>query len=52
VAPHALAEALQLTLALLPNGPGQQIAQHEITAAIESALDARRQRIRITTRSE
>jgi hypothetical protein len=48
VAPHALAEALQLTLALLPNGPGQQIAQREITAAIESALDARRQRIRIS----
>jgi len=48
VAPHALAEALQLTLALLPNGPGQQIAQREITVAIESALDARRQRIRIS----
>ena len=36
VAPHALAEALQLTLALLPNGPGQQIAQREITVAIEA----------------
>ena len=48
VAPHALAEALQLTLALLPNGPGQEIAQREITVAIESALDARRQRIRIS----
>jgi len=48
VAPHALAEALQLTLALLPNGSGQQIAQREITVAIESALDARRQRIRIS----
>src|SRR5271167_468799 len=48
VAPHALAEALQLTLALLPNGPGQQIAQREITVAIESALDARRQRIGIS----
>ena len=46
--PHALAEALQLTLALVPNGPGQQIAQREITVAIESALDARRQRIRIS----
>ena len=46
--PHALAEALQLTLALVPNGPGQQIAQREITVAIESALDERRQRIRIS----
>jgi hypothetical protein len=46
--PHSLAEALQLTLALEPAGPGQQTAQREITAALESALDARRQRIRIS----
>ena len=36
--PHALAEALQLTLALEPTGPGQQTAQREITAALESAI--------------
>jgi hypothetical protein len=46
--PHSLAEALQLTLALEPAGPGQQTAQREITAALESALDARRQRLRIS----
>jgi hypothetical protein len=46
--PHSLAEALQLTLALEPAGPGQQAAQREITAALESALDARRQRVRIS----
>ena len=48
IAPHALAEALQQTLALETTGPGQQIAQREITAALESAMDARRQRIRIS----
>ena len=48
IVPHALAEALQQTLALEPTGPGQQIAQREITAALESAMDARRQRIRIS----
>jgi hypothetical protein len=35
IAPHALTEALQLTLALEPTGPGQQIAQREIAAALE-----------------
>ena len=48
IAPRALAEALQLTLALESTGLGQQIAQREITAALESAMDARRQRIRIS----
>lgn len=48
IVPHALAEALQQTLALESTGPGQQIAQREITAALESAMDARRQRIRIS----
>jgi hypothetical protein len=43
-----LAEALQLTLALTPGNPGQQIAQREIAAALENALDARRQRIIIS----
>jgi hypothetical protein len=48
IAPHSLAEAVQYILALVPNGPGQQIAQREITVALESALDARRQRITIS----
>ena len=37
VIPGALAEALQLTLALSPGTPGQQIAQREITAALRNA---------------
>jgi len=43
--PRALAEALQVTLALAPGSKGQETAQREITAALENALDARRQRI-------
>src|SRR5258707_3071271 len=43
--PSSLAEALQLTLALAATSQGQQIAQREITSALENALDARRQRI-------
>ena len=43
--PAPLAEALQLTLALDPRGPAEATAQREIVTAIESALDARRQRI-------
>jgi energy-converting hydrogenase Eha subunit C len=46
--PYSLAEALQLTLALTPSSQGQKIAQHEITTALENALDARRQRIIIS----
>ena len=46
--PHFLAEALQLTLALTPNTEGQKIAQHEIATAIETAFDARRQRVIIS----
>ena len=42
--PYPLAEALQLT----PSSQGQQTAQREITAALENALDARRQRIIIS----
>jgi len=48
IAPYSLAEALQLTLALETTGPGQQTAQRDIAAALESALDARRQRITIS----
>jgi hypothetical protein len=51
ITPRPLGEALQLTLALAPSNQGQQTAQREITSALESALDARRQRI-IVSRSE
>jgi hypothetical protein len=46
--PKPLAEAVQLTLALVPDTPGQQTAQRSITAALQVALDARRQRIIIS----
>jgi Protein of unknown function (DUF4239) len=46
--PRPLLEALQLDLSLVPVTPGQQLAQHEIAAAIENALDARRQRILVS----
>ena len=48
ITPRSLAEVLQLTLALTPASQGQQIAQREMTAALESALDASRQRIIIS----
>ena len=46
--PGVLAEAMQATLALMPSSEGQKTAQREITAALETALDARRQRIIIS----
>jgi Protein of unknown function (DUF4239) len=46
--PTPLAEALQLTLSLAPHGEGQVIAQRQIASALESALEARRQRIIIS----
>jgi len=48
IAPRNLVEALRLTLALTPSSQGQGIAQREMTVALESALDARRQRILIS----
>jgi Protein of unknown function (DUF4239) len=48
IIPRYLAEALQLTLALTPSGQGQQIAQRQIATNLETALDARRQRILIS----
>lgn len=45
IAPAKLAEALRLALSLSPQGEGQVIAQREMVTALESALDARRQRI-------
>ena len=46
--PYNLVEALQLTLSLTPSSPGQGIAQREVAIALESALDARRQRVLIS----
>jgi Protein of unknown function (DUF4239) len=46
--PAALAEALQVSLALTPRGDGQVAAQREILAAVQNALDARRQRILVS----
>jgi Protein of unknown function (DUF4239) len=46
--PIPLAQALQATLALTTNSPGQVIAQREIVAALGDALDARRQRILVS----
>ncbi len=48
ITPRPLAKALKLTLSLTPTSRGQEIAQREIIAALESALDARRQRIIIS----
>ena len=45
LAPASLTEALRLTLALDPRGAGQLAAQRELIASLQSALDARRQRI-------
>lgn len=45
IAPAGLADALQLILSLTPHRDGQAIAQREMLASLESALDARRQRI-------
>jgi hypothetical protein len=43
--PKTLTDALQLVLALPATPSGQQTAQREIVGAIETVLDARRQRI-------
>jgi hypothetical protein len=48
IIPHYLAEALQYALALKPDGQGQEIAQREMAAQLESALEARRQRVLIS----
>ena len=48
VSPASLVEALQQTVALSPNNPGQQVAQREIATSIENALEARRQRILVS----
>jgi hypothetical protein len=43
--PKALAQALKLAIDLDPHSPGQSIAQRELVASIQTALDARRQRV-------
>jgi hypothetical protein len=43
--PKPLAAARQLVLSLQASAAGQQTAQHEIVTAIQTVLDARRQRI-------
>ena len=43
--PASLAEALHLALALKPHSEGQKVAQTQMVAALETALDARRERI-------
>ncbi len=49
--PQPLVDALQLTLALKPDNPGGATAQRDMAAALQSVLDARRQRI-LVSRSE
>ncbi|MGV2291717.1 DUF4239 domain-containing protein [Trinickia sp. YCB016] len=51
ISPPALNKALQLTLSLPVDTPGQQTAQREVAASLEQALEARRERILIS-RSE
>ena len=48
IASRQLTEALQFALTLTASNQGQEIAQRELVAAVESALDARRQRILIS----
>ncbi|WP_224741750.1 DUF4239 domain-containing protein [Bradyrhizobium sp. 2S1] len=50
-APPALTAALRLVVSMPAQSPGQQTTQHEIITALNSALDARRQRI-IVSQSE
>jgi hypothetical protein len=45
IAPPRLAEALGLALSLNPHSDGQVAAQREMVAALQNALEARRQRI-------
>ena len=46
--PKALIECLETTLSITPAGDTQRTAQHEVITALESALEARRQRIVIS----
>ena len=45
IAPPTLAEALRLALSITPDREGQVAAQREMVASLQSAFEARRQRI-------
>lgn len=45
VIPTELAQAVQTVLALVPQTDGQRVAQREALVSLQTALDARRQRI-------
>ena len=51
VIPASLAAALQLAVGLSPRTEGQKTAQREIVSSLQSALDARRQRILVSESS-
>ena len=51
LAPAPLAEALRLSLAIAPSDNGQAAAQRGVIDALQSALDARRQRIILSASS-
>jgi hypothetical protein len=46
--PAAVTKALHLTLSVLPRSQAQTLAQREMLSALQSALDARRERIIIS----
>ena len=48
VAPAALAELLRSAPSLTPQSQGQIVAQREIVAALENAMDARRERVNLS----
>jgi hypothetical protein len=48
ISPPALNKALQFTLSLEANTPGQQTAQRQLATSLEQALEARRQRILVS----
>ncbi|SFO54168.1 Protein of unknown function [Bradyrhizobium sp. Ghvi] len=49
--PPSLAEALQLVVTMMPQSRAQETTQREVLAALEQALDARRQRIIVSLAS-
>ena len=51
IAPAGLVEALRWIFSLTPEREGQALAQREMLASVESALDARRQRILLSRSS-
>ena len=51
VVPAPLARALQLAISLSPSTEGQKAAQREIVGSLQSALDARRQRVLVSESS-